>query len=501
MNLEINKFSNTKKARVGLYSAGLKVYWSQFEGLKERLEGYGKFIEQKVSQYGDVFNFGILDNETDARRAGEWFNSNNVDIILCHSATYFASSMALPIHQICKAPVVILNLQPTAQMNYAKTATGEWLAHCVGCPVPELCNALNRAGIPYKTVNGLLGLEETPDISVADENTASRKEAVAAWRDIVEWVKAAGVKRTLRNSRFGFLGNNYSGMLDMYSDFTMLQSEYGIHVELLEMCDLDRSFEQVTPQEIKEKLDEINAFFRISGDSPSDPLARKPEPEQLEWSAKVYAAQERMVKEYGLDSISYYYHGSDDNHYEQVQSGFIVGHSMLTARGVACAGEADIKTAVAMKICDILDTGGSFCEIVANDYEVGSIIMGHDGPFHIKISAGKPVLRGMGVYHGKRGTGVSVEAHVQPGDVTLLGVTQVAGGKTRMIINEGCAVDKPILMVGNTQTHVVFKEDPDTYMSKWLEYAPTHHFAMSVGKNASLFSKLAYLLDIEHVVI
>jgi L-arabinose isomerase len=112
----------------------------------------------------------------------------------------------------------MLNLQPAPAMNYEHTSTGEWLAHCVGCPVPEAANAFERAGIKLYIVNGLLGLTETPAISVADEVTANMPQAQRAWKQIEEWVRAAGVKRTLQHARFGFLGNNYSGMLDMYSD-------------------------------------------------------------------------------------------------------------------------------------------------------------------------------------------------------------------------------------------------------------------------------------------
>ena len=229
------RIKEVKRARVGLYSAGLKAYWTQFAGLEARLKGYNGFIAGQVEQWGEVFNYGLVDDEVSARAAGEYFNRNNVDIILAHSATYFTSSCVLPVHQICKAPVVMLNLQPTPQMNYGKTATGEWLAHCVGCPVPEASNAFERAGIELHIVNGLLGLRETPGISVTDEVTADLPQARRAWGQIEQWVRAAGVKRTMQHARFGFLGNNYSGMLDMYSDFTMLQSQLGIHLELLEM--------------------------------------------------------------------------------------------------------------------------------------------------------------------------------------------------------------------------------------------------------------------------
>ena len=489
------------KARIGLYSAGLNTYWAQFAGLKDRLLGYNGFIAERLSQVGEVYNFGLVDDETAGRQAGEYFNAHNVDIIFAHSATYFTSSTVLPVHQICKAPTVWLNLQPTPQMNYAKTGTGEWLAHCVGCPVPEASNAFERAGIPFHVVNGLLGLEKTPEISVTDEVTAHMPQAQKAWAEILEWARAAQVKRAMAHARFGFLGNNYSGMLDMYSDFTMLQAQLGLHVELLEMCDLDSQLNKVTDAEVAEKRAEVERFFTISGDSPSDPIAKKPTEEQLDWACRVAAAQERLVKARRLDGLSYYYHGADGNHYEELQGGFIVGHSLLTAKGVPCAGEGDLKTNVAMKICDLLGAGGSFTEIVAMDYLTNTMLLGHDGPFHISISDGKPVLRGMGVFHGKRGSGVSVEANVISGPVTTLGLTQTGAGRLRLIASEGVAVKHPILTIGNTQTHVDFGMPLDDYMDQWFQYAPTHHCAMSVGHNAKLFEKVAQLLGVEYVKV
>ena len=489
------------KARIGLYSAGLNTYWAQFAGLKDRLLGYNSFIAERLSQVGEVYNFGLVDDETAGRQAGEYFNAHNVDIIFAHSATYFTSSTVLPVHQICKAPAVWLNLQPTPQMNYAKTGTGEWLAHCVGCPVPEASNAFERAGIPFHVVNGLLGLEKTPEISVTDEVTAHMPQAQKAWAEILEWARAAQVKRAMGHARFGFLGNNYSGMLDMYSDFTMLQAQLGLHVELLEMCDLDSQLNKVTDAEVAEKRAEVERFFTISGDSPSDPIAKKPTEEQLDWACRVAAAQERLVKARRLDGLSYYYHGADGNHYEELQGGFIVGHSLLTAKGVPCAGEGDLKTNVAMKICDLLGAGGSFTEIVAMDYLTNTMLLGHDGPFHISISDGKPVLRGMGVFHGKRGSGVSVEANVISGPVTTLGLTQTGAGRLRLIASEGVAVKHPILTIGNTQTHVDFGMPLDDYMDQWFQYAPTHHCAMSVGHNAKLFEKVAQLLGVEYVKV
>lgn len=490
-----------KNVRIGLYSAGLRAYWTQFSGLYDRLVYYNHYVESRLREFGEVFNFGMVDNADMAEEAASYFGANHVDIIFLHSATYFTSDSVLPIHQICRSPVVVLNLQPSPQINYAHTGTGEWLSQCGACPIPEVSNAFERAGIPFYTVSGLLGLDKTPEGALSDEVTYDMLQAVRAWKEIGEWCRAAYVKRNLLSARFGFLGGNYSGMLDMYSDFTMLSAQAGIHVEILEMCDLNERLQAVTENEISGKRKEIEDMFTFTEDSPSDPMVRKPTEEQLNWSAKVAAAQAAMVKDYRLDGLAYYYHSTDGNPYEELQSGFIVGHSLLTAKGVPCAGEADLKTALAMKIGDLLGVGGSFAEIVVVDYVNGTILIGHDGPFHIAISDGRPILRGMGVYHGKRGSGISVEAKVKRGPVTTLNVTQTRDGKLKMIVSEAEATDGPIMTIGNTQTPIRFSCDPDTYMTKWFAEAPTHHCALMVGHNSSVLQKVGILMDIPTVVL
>lgn len=498
---QILKIKEGTRAKIGIYSVGLKAYWPQFAGLRERLIDYGKHIAGRIAQTSEVYNYGLVDCAQEGLKAGLYFKQNDVDLVFCHCATYVTSDAVLPVHQACKAPAVFLNLQPTTQINYAETSTGEWLAHCGACPVPEISSAFERAGIPFRVVSGLLGLNETPAISVADENTAGRPEARRAYEQIRQWCAAANVARTLHQARFGFLGSNFSGMLDLYSDFTMLQAQTGLHVEIIEMCDLNERVNQVTEAEVEKKLGEIHEMFTIIGKNSADPIASVPEEDDLRWSARVAAAQERMVQDYDLDALAYYYHSTPENTYQEIQSGFIVGHSLLTAKGIPCAGEADIKTAIAMKICDTMGFGGSYSEIVTADYEEGTILLGHDGPFHIAIASGLPMLRGLGLYHGKQGKGVSVEAKVKSGPVTMLGVTQTGAGKLRMIVSEGVATDGEIMRIGNTQTHVRFPMEIDAYFEKWFQCAPIHHCAMSIGHNAEYFRKVAELLGCECCVV
>jgi len=497
----IEPIKGVKKARIGLYIIGHPTYWEQFEGLYDRLLGYGEFVQGKLNKWGQVYNYGMVDSRDKSEKAAEWFNEKNIDLLICYAGTYAMSADHIAIPQICKKPVIVLNLQPAASINYDHTSTGEWLAHCGACCVPEISNAFERTGIDFHVVSGLLGLEKTPNISIADEVTCDHPDAIAAWEEIEEWVRAVSVVRTLQYSKMGFLGHTYPGMLDMYSDFTMIQGQTGMHVEVMEMCDLAELIDTVTEEEKKVKMEQVNDMFIISEDSPADPLAKKPTEEQLDWSCTVAVAQEKMVKKFDLDALTYYYRSLDGNEYMHIQEGFILGHSLLTAKGIPCSGEGDMKTAIAMKICDILNVGGSFCEIVVGDFNDQTILLGHDGPFHINISDGKPTLRGLGLYHGKKGSGISVEATVKKGDITTLGITQTRKGNLKMIVSEGVATNGPIMKIGNTMTPIKFDLGPREFMNKWFAQAPTHHCAMSIGKNASLFEKVAKLMNIEYELI
>jgi L-arabinose isomerase len=473
--------------RVGVFGIGLDTYWPQFAGLKERLEGYQGQIEARLGETGcSVISAGLVDNAPAARVAGDLFRQENVDLIICYTATYATSSQVVPAVQLVNRPVLVLNLQPVATLDYAHTDTGEWLANCSACVVPEIAGAFTRCGIKFNVVSGLLREEDGP-------------AGVRAWSEIRDWLAAARVVRSLRYGRVGFLGHTYPGMLDMYSDFTMLTAQTGLHIEILEMDDLQKRVAAVTPAEVHATLELAHRLFEVSEDSPSDPLAKAPQKEELEWAARVAVGLDRLRQDFDLNAISYYYRGLEDNDNERLQAGVIMGNTMLTARGIPCAGEGDIKNALAMLIMDRLEAGGSFTEFYAMDFTNELVIMGHDGPFHLQIADGKPALRGLGLYHGKRGKGVSVEARVKAGPITILGITQTADGKLKLIVAEGESEPGAVLHIGNTNSRLNFKMSPAEFMDKWCEQGPTHHCAMGVGYQAGRIEKIGRLLGLEVV--
>lgn len=457
------------RGRVGVFGIGLAAYWPQFPGLRERLIGYQNEVERRITGFGaDVVSVGLVDDAHDARQAGQIFAGENLDLLVCYVGTYATSSQVLPIVQQAKLRVLVLNLQPVDAMDYENTDTGEWLANCCTCCVPEISNAFNRARIPFQVVSGML----------FDDGS---------WTSVREWCEAATAVHALRDSRIGFLGHTYAGMLDMYSDFTMMHADLGTHVEVLEMCDLAKAVPSADSKEVAAKLDEARATFTILDSVAAD---------ELVWAAQVSVGLDRMVKEFDLQGLTYYYRGWDGNEYERLGAGLILGNSLLTARGIPAAGEGDLKTCVAMLLMDRLNAGGSYTEFYAMDFKENFVMMGHDGPGHITISNEKPVLRGLGVYHGKRGCGVSVEFKVKTGPVTVLGLTQVAGGTFKFLGAEGESIPGPILRIGNTNSRLKFALSPAEFVDTWCAEAPTHHCALGVGKKLGQFRKISTLLGI-----
>ncbi len=453
--------------RIGVFGIGLAAYWQQFAGLKERLEGYQRIIEERIAGFGAaVVSAGLVDSAPAAADAGRLFACSDLDLIVCYVGTYATSSQVLPVVQRAKVPVLVLNLQPVAALDYANTDTGEWLANCSACCAPEISNAFARSRIQFHLVSGML--QEDP----------------AAWSEIEEWCGAASVVRALRNSRIGFLGHTYPGMLDMYSDFTMISAQIGAHIEVLEMCDLDQCVREVNSDGVERKLAAAREIFHME----------EVEEEDLRWAAQVAAGLDALVERFRLNGLSYYYRGLDGNPYEKLSAGLILGNSLLTARGIPASGEGDLKNCLAMMVLDRLGAGGSYTEFYAMDFREQFVLMGHDGPAHLAISDRKPILRSLSLYHGKRGCGVSVEFSVKTGPITLLAFTQTAEGSLKMISAQGESIPGPILKIGNTNSRLRFPLPPAQFVNEWCRQGPAHHCALGIGHRQSAIAKIADLL-------
>jgi L-arabinose isomerase len=470
------------KVKIGLFSIGLSTYWGQFPGLLERLEGYRKGIAQKFKNNSvEVIDAGMVDTVEKAQTAAALLKSKNVSIIFLYVTTYALSSTVLPVVQKTKVPVIILNLQPTKAIDYKwfnslgdrAVMTGEWLANCQACPIPEIASVFIRAGIQFHQITGTLEEKEV-------------------WDEIEDWIQAAQAANAMSENRLGVLGHYYCGMLDVYSDLTLQSITFGTHIELLEMCHLKACWDKVTRMEIDKKIMQIYDEFEVS-----DECSKY----EIERAAKTAVALDMLMKEKQLGSMAYYYESTEGNEYQDIITSVIAGNSILTAHHIPVAGEMEIKNVQAMKIMDLFGVGGSFSEFNGMDFNDDIILMGHDGPGHLAIAEGKPKLKPLGVYHGKPGKGLSVEMKVKHGKATVLAVAQTFEGKLKMIVAEGESIPGSILEVGNTMSRYRFPISVKQFINDWSMQGPSHHCAIGVGHVYSKIEKLGKLLNIEVVKV
>lgn len=443
-----------RRTKVGLVAGGLGAYWPQFPDLLPQLRRSASTVADRMAGLDcDVVDAGFISDAQEGAKAAELLRQAGCDLIVCFLTTYMTASMVAPIAQLSGSPVLLINLQPTESMDHATFDTGQWLAYCGACPLPEMANAFIRLGVPFRSVSGYLGDER-------------------AWNKITRWIRAAGVRGALRHGRHGLMGHLYPGMLDVSTDLTLVTSNFGGHVEVLEFDDLRVRVAAVTADEEADRVALARSVFQID---------ESVQEEDFRWAARVSVGLDRLAADFGLDSLAYYHRGLEGEQHERLAAGMILGASLLTARGIPAAGEYELRTSLAMLITDRLGGGGSFTELQALNFRDGVVEMGHDGPAHLAISDSQPMLRGLGVYHGKRGWGVSVELDVKHGPVTAFGFAQQRDGTFRFVASAGRVVGGPLLRIGNTTSRVDFGGDPGEWADAWAASGISHHWALGTG--------------------
>ncbi len=237
----------SRRAKVGLVAGGLGAYWPQFPDLLPQLQRSAARVSERMRALDcDVVDVGFISDADDGARAAELLRAAGCDLIVGFLTTYMTASMLLPIAQRSDAPVLLINLQPTESMDHANFDTGQWLAYCGACPLPEMGNTFLRAGIPFRSVSGF----------VEDER---------AWAKITRWIKAAGVRGALRQGRHGLMGHLYPGMLDVSTDLTLIPVNLGGHMEVVEFDDLRVRVNAVTDAAV----DAAWRARRTSGSAPA----------------------------------------------------------------------------------------------------------------------------------------------------------------------------------------------------------------------------------------
>lgn len=469
---------NIKKPRIGIVALGHAVYWPQFDGLKEELAKKAGAFASYFKQ-SEIVDGGFADDVDSAFASVQKLKKEDIDALFLVLTTYVTSAVAAPFAIHLDVPQVLVGIQPLTHLDYKHTTTYMQLVNDDICAMPEVAGVYARLG------------KGAPDCIVA---TSGETEKIAHAVDV--WEKALTAAAAFKYAKIGYLGHTYEGMYDMHTDPTAFTRTFGAHAQMLEMCELREYVKGASEEKIKAKIEEIKRTFFIAEPS-GDPLTDVVRDGDLEWSARTAVALDELVARNGLTGLAYYYKGENGNEYENIASNLILGNTLLTTSGVPLAGEADLKTCAAMLVMNRVGGGGSFAELHPFDTEDNIVLIGHDGPHNIDISDKKPVLRKLKKFHGKSGSGLSVEFNIRSGPITLLSCSVGADGKLKMILGRGESIPGDIPQTGNTNTRCRFGCGAEAFITRWCAEGPTHHLALGVGDCTEAIELFCKIKNIE----
>ena len=459
--------------RIGLLPAGHLIYWGQFPELKEMgLNMYEKF-SQRLREIGEVISPGLVDTKEKALEAGKFFKKNDIDILLIFPLGYTTGIVVLPCVKQLDVPVRILNSHLDSSYDYKTADTAVYLYHEGPCCIPEYAAGFVNMGQKFKVRSGPI--------------TSDR-----LWKEVTADCNGSAAARAFSSMNMGIIGNTYTGMVDMPTDEHRWLRVSGRLFERPEVEEIEEAYHRVTKKQLEDMYQQFRKMYDVD-ETVTD--------EHMKFSAQLAVAYEEVIVKHDIYAFGYYWWGEKELITQmRSQSGLAV--SRLASMGRPGVTEGDIKTAMAMKIMDLLGAGGMFVEFFAIDYNENFILMGHDGPSNINMSEGRPSLQHLEVHHGKTGHGLGIDFEVIKGPVTLLNLSQFNAGDTfKLIYSVGEIVPGDILSIGNPNCRVKIDQPVHEYFDKFCQQGPAHHIALGHGDHSEAIEAFAEAMNFDTVKI
>lgn len=465
------------KARIGVFSIALGAYLPQFPSLKAEFEAQYDAFRRRLPETVELVDGGIVTTKELAQAAGDKFRSADVDLVMLQLLTYATSYNMLPAVRDLDVPVVLVNVQKKRSPDYENTDTATWLGELYACgAVGEMVADLERAGKRHAVITGVV---EGGDPKVQEE--------------IDSWCRAAQVRRRFRNTNLAQIGRPYPGMMDLYIDETNLYHRMFLYTKQFDWEKMWAIADEIRDEAaIHEKAQEILDTFDIEGGGTIEKV----------WEmAKYVVAFEQWVKDEQIAFIASHYDGFAQGKAGILDSMLIPAFSMLIKQGVACAVEGDIKVAMAMSILKTIAGMGQLSEMYSIDFEEDICIIGHSGSGDADISAKKPTMKMVPVFHGKTGGGYLTQFYPHLGPVTYLGITQDRNGNFKFVTAEGVNEPGPIFRFGDTNMRTRFSCGAREFCNRWSEAGPTHHMAAAAGRHIDTILKVGKIFNVSVDVI
>ena len=454
---------NSIRPRIGLLPTGHNYYWDQFPALRGLGLGMYDHLRTLLDRYADVVAPELVDTPEQARQAGELFRREDVDMVLVFPFGYTPSMNIIPALTGLAVPVRLLNAHEDRSYDYATADTTQYLHHEGVCCIPEFAGALTSLNKRFRVRTGYL------------DDPRLQQELASDFR-------AAAAARFFKCMNVGLIGQVYTGMADMPVDEHRLLKATGRMLVRPEVEELENAYARVTEDQLAEMYQQFRAMYDVDVTVTN---------EHLRFSAQAAVAYEQVILKYDISAFGFYWWGERELVTQlRAQSGLAV--SRLAALGRPGVTEGDVKSAMAMKIMDLLGAEGMFVEIFAMDFQDNFLLMGHDGPSNINMAQGRPRLTHLGVQHGKSGHGLGIDFDMQQGPVTLLNLTQFAAGDTfKLIYSVAEVIPGPILKIGNPNCRVRVSRPIHEFIDEWCQQGPSHHIALGLGDQCASIETFA----------
>ncbi len=459
------------RPRIGLLPTGHSYYWAQFPRLKTMGEAMYAKLRAHLEKIGDVVAPELVDTAEKAQAAGEFFQRADVDILLLFPFGYTPGMCIVPAVRNLTVPIRILNAHEDSSYDYAKADTTVYLHHEGPCCIPEYASALITLGKKFKVRTGAFGDDRL-------------------WREVREDCLGAAVARVFRGLNFGVIGETYTHMTDMPTDEHRLLRSTGKLLVRPEVEEILEAFNRVTPAQVKAMCRQFREMYDV------DPTVTD---KHLSVSAQLAVAFDGVIARHDISAFGYYWWGEKES-VTLLRSQSALAVSRLAALGRPGVTEGDVKTAMAMKIMDLLGGGGMFLEFFAMDFDRNFLLMGHDGPSNINVAAGRPKLQHLEVHHGKSGHGLGIDFAMREGPVTLLNLTQFDAGETfKLIYTVGEVIPGDVLNIGNPNCRVRVPMPIHLFMDAWCQQGPSHHVALGAGDHCAEIESFAETMGFRSV--
>ena len=465
------------KARVGVFAIALGAYLPQFPSLVPEFEAQYEDFKKRIPESVELVDGGIVTTKELAAAAGDAFRAADVDLVILQMLTYATSYNMLPAVRDLDVPVVIVNMQKKKAPDYANTDTATWLGELYACgAVGEMVADLNRAGKRHAVITGVV---EGGDPEVDAE--------------IEDWCRAAQVRRRFRDTNLAQIGRPYPGMMDLYIDETNLYHRMWLYTKQFDWERMWAIADDIDDDAaIEAQARQILDTFEVEGGASV---------EDMKDMARYVLAFKQWVEDERIGFVASHYEGFAEGKAGVLDSMLIPAFSMLIKDGVACAVEGDIKVSMAMGILKTIAGMGQLSEAYSIDFEEDICIIGHSGSGDADISARKPTMKMVDVFHGKTGSGYLTQFYPHLGPVTYLAITQDKDGNFKFVVAEGVNEEGPIFTFGDTNMRTRFSIGAREFTNRWNEAGPTHHMAAAAGRHIDTLLKVAKIFDVPVDVI